>query len=90
MEASHGDWQHMTAEEAVGGDDEAALAVGGEGAAELEATAPVEDPSAVEVIPPVSEAARDGMRGRQTFLGAVDVRNLVPGPDGQMITGRNN
>lgn len=73
--------------------EEATLAVGGEAAVELEATAPGEDSGAadtVEVVEPISEAARDELRGRQAFQVGINYSNLIPGPDGrQMISGHN-
>lgn len=73
--------------------EEAALAVGGEAAVELETTAPGEGPGvagAVEVVEPISEAERDELRGRQAFQVGINYSNLIPGPDGrQMISGHN-
>lgn len=70
------------------GDDDAgteadALAVGGEGAAELEAATPI-----LETLKPISEAERDALRGRQAFMRGIDkISNRIAGPDGQMISG---
>ena len=100
MEGMHGDWQHMTGDDVEkalergaqaleGGEgalavEDTALAVGGEGAAELEATAP----GSVTVLEPLSEAEREEMR-RENWPDQVHtgIYGLEPGPDGQYITG---
>jgi len=105
-EGIHGDWEHLTGEEA-GRDwealveaeepgeelfarEETALATGGEGAVELEGTAPARGSDTVEVLDPLDEAGRDAMR-RETATNMdrphLTIDKLEPGPDGQYITG---
>jgi len=69
--------------------DAAALATGGWGAVELEATAPA---PVVEVLDPASSAEIEALR-RSTHgeleRPHVGIHHLVAGPDGQMISGHN-